>query len=114
MPNFIKCEVMMNRLMIEKFDGKTGEPIIEKKTDIYGNKFKEVMEVIYRRGDIIALPESVVKKLGKSIAVVMAPVTMEEVIEPESKPEKGELKGAATGKTVEEIIPKNKDKGKDK
>lgn len=108
MPKFIKCEVMMNRLMIEQFDGKTGKPIVLKKVDMDGTKYNETAQVIYRRGDIVAFPEDTVKKLGASVKVVMAPVTMEEVIESDPEPEKGELKGTVTGKTVEEIIPKDK------
>jgi len=103
---FIKCEVIANRLMIEVFDDKTGKPVTEKKVDMYNNEYVETKETIYRRGDIITLPEDVVKRLGGSIEVVMAPVVMEPVEDEPVEPKEGEFKDTSGGETVADIIPK--------
>lgn len=116
---FFKCMVKMSHIKIEEFDDE-GNPVIVEKMDLFKNKYMETVEKTYKRGDVIILPEAVIKKLGKSVEMVMAPVEMmaveadpNEVIE-EDGPE-GEFKETEDGDTVAKMIPKpSKGKGKGK
>lgn len=106
-PKFIVCKVLMNLLMVEEFDRKTGEPIMVEKTDFDGKtKYTEVKTMTYKRGEEVALPEKIVKKLGPSVEIVMAPVVLEPLEEVEPETPKGELKPEKDGETVGDRIPK--------
>jgi hypothetical protein len=105
MVKFVKCIVMVSRLRIEKFDSTTGLPVIIAKNDWNGEPYKETQEVTYKRGEEIILPINIMEKLGKSVSVVMAPVTYEPA-EVTHVPAKGGLKEANEGPTVADMIPK--------
>jgi len=109
---FIKCKVMMSQLRIAVLD-TNGEPVIVEKVDMFDNKYRETQEVTYRRGDVVSLPESVIERLGKSVAIVMVPQVDEPVVEEQALPPNGEIRDSGRDKTIAEIIPKDKDtKGK--
>jgi hypothetical protein len=107
---FFRCKVRMSHLRIAVFDDN-GEPIIEEKQDLFKNKYMETLERTYKRGEEIILPEAVIKKLGKSVELVMAPVEAVPVeadpseITEEEAPE-GDFKEVAKGDTVAEKFPK--------
>lgn len=103
---FMKCRVLMNALMIEEFDRETGEPIIDNRMSYDKTPYSEKRIAKYKRNDIIALPEAVIKKLGNSVELVMAPVVLEPVEEVEEEAPKGELKPESNAENVAEMIPK--------
>ena len=102
----IKCEVTMNQLRMAVLD-KDGEPVILDKEDMFGNKYKETVEATYKRGEIISLPEAAIKKLGKSVAMVMVPQVEEPDVAEEAVPSDGEIRESGTEKTVADMIPKD-------
>jgi len=110
MVKFLKCVVTAKKIMIEEFDKKTGKPVVETKTDMYGNKYEETKQKIYRRGEEVSFPEKVVKKLKSSVEVVTAPVFEQPVAEEPEEPKKGELKDNDKGETVADMIPKEEPK----
>lgn len=121
-----KVVVKVNRLMMEVLDEK-GQPIIDIKRDTFQNEYQETREKQYRNGDILYLPMSRIKKLGKSVEMVLEPVKVAPVKEPEPveeisdgedepsddsetpKKEKGEGSGEPT---VADLIPKEDPKDK--
>ena len=109
----IKCEVMMNQLRMAVL-GKDGEPVIVEKEDMFGNKYKETVEATYKRGEVISLPEAVIKKLGTSVSMVMVPQVEEPMVVDEVVSTDGELRESKGEKTVADMIPKNDVKDKDK
>jgi hypothetical protein len=108
MVKFIKCRVMMSQLRMAVLNA-SGEPNIIEKEDMFGNKYMETQEVTYRRGDTVSLPEAVIKKLGKSVAIVMVPQVDEPVVTEQEVPADGEIRDSGREKTIAEIIPKDKD-----
>lgn len=113
MIKLIKCIVRMNRLRLEQFDSN-GKPVVIEKQDMFGTQYPETQEVTYRRGDTVSLPEAVIRKLGKSVEMVMVPQVDEPVVSAQVIPLDGELKSSGRERTVAEIIPKDKDeKGSD-
>ena len=122
-----KVVVKVNRLMMEVLDEK-GQPIIDIKRDTFQNEYQETRERQYRRDDILYLPMSRIKKLGKSIEIVLEPVKVAPVKEPEpveeisdgedepsddSETPEEETKGKGTGEpTVADLIPKEGSKEK--
>ena len=108
MVKLIKCIVLMNRLRLEQF-GSDGNPIVVKKTDMFGTEDMETEEVTYRRVENVLLPEAVIKKLGKSVEMVMVPQVEEPVIAEQAIPGDGEIRDSGREKTVAEIIPKETD-----
>ena len=113
MVKLIKCIVRMNRLRLEQFDSN-GKAVVIEKQDMFGTQYPETQEVTYRRGDTVSLPEAVIKKLGKSVEMVMVPQVEEPVVSEQTIPADGELKSSGRERTVAEIIPKDKDeKGSD-
>jgi len=112
MTKFIKCVVKVSRLRIEEFDSVTGKTISSVKKDWNGAEYVETKEVTYLRGAEVAFPEAVVKKLGRSVEVMMAPVVMEAVTEPAYEAPEGSFKDESKENTVANLIPKDKPKGK--
>lgn len=106
---FVKCTVNVSRLRVEEFDPNTGKPIIVDKTDWNRAPYKETKEVTYTRGEEVVLPYNVMEKLGKSVSVVMAPVTVEPV-EVIPVPTDGGFKDINDGPTVADMIPKEESK----
>ncbi len=110
---FIKCEILMSQLRMEEFDSD-GKPIVVEKQDMFGNNYMERKEITYRRGAVVALPEAVIKKLGKSVAMVMVPQVDEPIVDIQPVVRDGEFKLSGREKTVADMIPKDKDdKGND-
>lgn len=111
---FFRCKVKMSHLRLAVFDND-GEPIVEEKQDLFKNKYMETLEKTYKRGDEIILPEAVIKKLGKSVELVMAPVEAVPIeadpseMDAEDAPE-GDFKEANKGDTVAEKFPKPEEK----
>lgn len=99
---------MMSQLRMAVLNA-SGEPNIIEKEDMFGNKYMETQEVTYRRGDTVSLPEAVIKKLGKSVAIVMVPQVDEPVVTEQEVPADGEIRDSGREKTIAEIIPKDKD-----
>lgn len=107
---FFKCKVKMSHLRISEFDDN-GEPVVVEKADMFKNKYMETVEKTYKRGDIIILPEPVIKKLGASVELVMAPVeTVPIEADPsemeDKEPPEGDFKDDIKGDTVAEKFPK--------
>lgn len=105
MVKLYNCTVMMSQLRTNVLDSN-GEPVIVKKKDMLGAEYSESQEKTYRRGDIISLPEAVIKKLGKSVEMVMVPQIEEPVEYVPEEVKNGEFKDSGREKTVAEIIPK--------
>lgn len=104
-----KARVMMNRLVMEKLDDQN-KPIVITKKDTFGVEYQETELVQYRKGDIIYLPMDIIKGKGTSLELVMEPVKVQAVGEPETPNEEEEK-----APTVAEMIPKeSEDKNKDK
>jgi len=112
MTKFIKCIVKVSRLRIEEFDSVTGEPISSVKNDWNGAEYVETKEVTYLRGAEVAFPEAVVKKLGRSVEVMMTPMVMEAVVVPAYEAPEGAFKDESDENTVANLIPKDPPKGK--
>lgn len=96
--------------MIEEFNKKTGKPVVETKTDMYGNEYEETKQKIYKRGEEASFPENIVKKLKSSVEIVTAPVFEQPVEEEPEKPKDGEIKDNDKGETVADMIPKEESK----
>jgi hypothetical protein len=112
MVKFLKCVVTAKKIMIEEFDKKTGKPVVETKTDMYGNKYEETKQKIYRRGEEVSFPEKVVKKLKSSVEIVTAPVFEQPIEEEPEEPPEGKIKSNDKGETVADMIPKEESKTK--
>ena len=114
-----KCEVTANRLVMEVLD-EDGNPVVVGKTDTFGQAYKETVEVQYRRGDIIFLPEAAITPRLSSLKLVLEPVKIAPVLESKNvakdNPEpvvSKDLPGTNSTKddeevTVSDLIPKDK------
>ena len=112
-----KCEVTANRLVMEVLD-EDGNPVVVGKTDTFGQAYKETVEVQYRRGDIIFLPETAITPRLSSLKLVLEPVKIAPVLESKNmakdNPEpvvSKDLPDTKSGKddeevTVSDLIPK--------
>jgi len=102
-PILIKCVVNVSQLRTEVLDDNC-EIIVEDKADFNGAPYKATKEITYRKGDEVYLTKEKIKKLGKSVTVVMAPVELVPVTS--ETPDDPSEKDKSKTPTVAETIPK--------
>jgi predicted translin family RNA/ssDNA-binding protein len=90
--------------MIEIFDDN-GRPKTVEKTDMFGNKYIDIVEKVYKKGHLINIPEDRVEKLGKKVER-MTPKIEEMKRKPGKKLVK-KVESKEKPKTVGELIPKD-------
>ena len=113
MIKLFRCRVLMSQLRVNILNAN-GDATTVKKKDVFGTEYIETVEKTYRKGEELSLPEAYIKKLGKSVEIVMVPQVEEPMVVDEVVSTDGELRESKGEKTVADMIPKNDVKDKDK